>query len=155
MPKAWVFYEDVEVGESGWTGSHEVEREAILDFGRRFDPQPFHVDEQAAAASHFGGLVASGWHTAAMAMRMMVDSLVASGGESLGSPGVEDLRWLRPVRPGDTLRAHLEVVGKRELASRADRGLVRLATRVYNQHEQEVMSMTSLGLFRRRPPAGP
>ncbi len=150
MPKAWIFYEDIEVGEGGFTGSYPVTREEILDFGRRWDPQPFHVDEDAAAASHFGGLVASGWNTTAIAMRLMVDSLRENGGESLGSPGTEEIRWLRPVRPGDTLKAHLEVVGKRELASRADRGLVKLKTRLFNQNEEEVMVMTSFGMFRRR-----
>ena len=150
MAKKWIYYDDIEVGESRWTGSYQVTRDEILDFAARWDPQPFHLDEDAAQASHFRGLVASGWHTTAIAMRLMVDSMQETGGESLGSPGTEEIRWLLPVRPGDRLRAFLAVIDKRELASRGDRGLVKLSTRLYNQHDEEVMAMVSLGLFRRR-----
>lgn len=153
MSKSWKYYEDFEIGETRWTGSLVVDREEVLDFGRRFDPQPFHVDEVAAAASHFRGLVASGWHTTAMTMRLMVEAMQELGGESLGSPGVEEIRWQAPVRPGDTLRARLEVADLRVLGSRPDRGLVKLRVSLRNQDDVEVMNMLSLGLFNRRPAA--
>jgi acyl dehydratase len=151
-----VYYEDTVVGAIQESNGYLVTREEILDFGRRYDPQPFHVDEEAARASMFGGLVASGWHTAAIAMRLMVDLMLGSGGGSLGSPGVDEIRWLRPVRPGDTLTVRTEVVDRRPLRSRPDRGLVRTRTTVHNQHREEVMTMVGLGFFARReasPPA--
>ncbi|MBI2962411.1 MAG: MaoC family dehydratase, partial [Deltaproteobacteria bacterium] len=115
------YLEDFRVGEIIELGSRAVGRDEIIEFGRRYDPQPFHVDEQAARESIYGGLIASGWHTASMFMRLMVDGMIA-GSRSMGSPGVDEIRWLKPVRPGDTLRGRvviLEVVPSR---SKPDRG---------------------------------
>jgi acyl dehydratase len=141
------YYDDIEIGAQRTTGSYTVTREEILDFGRRFDPQPFHVDEEAAERSWFGGLVASGWHTASICMRLNIDALQGAGGGSLGSPGVDEIRWRKPVRPGDTLTATNEVVDKRPLASKPDRGLVRSQWTVTNQHGDVVMTMIGLGFF--------
>ncbi len=145
------FLEDVTPGSVWRLGEIGVEREEILSFARRFDPQPFHVDDGAAAASPFGGLVASGWHTAALTMRLIVGYLLELRVASLGSPGVDELRWLRPVRPGDTLSATAEVLEARPSRSRPDRGSVRLRVVTRNQDGDEVMSMISLGLVSRRP----
>ncbi len=142
-----VYFDDIEIGSVEDTDSYTVTREEILEFGRRFDPQPFHVDEDAAERSPFGGLVASGWHTAAIAMRLTVDAWFGPGRGSLGSPGVDEIRWLKPVRPGDTLTVHCEVVDKRPLQSRPDRGLVRTKSTVRNQHGEDVMTMVGLGFF--------
>ncbi len=151
-----VFYEDIPVGAVRESEGYAVTREEILEFGRRFDPQPFHVDEAAARRSPFGGLIASGWHTAAIAMRLTVDTMMGPGRGSLGSPGVDDLRWLWPVRPGDTLTVRCEVVDKRPLESKPDRGLVRTRTTVRNQRGEDVMTMVGLGFFPRRDaPADP
>jgi acyl dehydratase len=131
-------------------GAMQVTREACLAFARDFDPQPFHLDEAAASASLFGALTASGWHTCAMAMRMLCDGyLLASA--SLGSPGIEELRWLKPVFPGDTLSVRLEVLEARPMASRPGVGLVRTLSQVSNQSGQAVLSMKGWGMFRRRP----
>ncbi|MEM1206190.1 MAG: MaoC family dehydratase [Acidobacteriota bacterium] len=146
---SWRFFEDIEVGEVRTGGEYRVDAEEILDFGRRFDPQPFHVDPEAAAASPFGGLVASGWHTSAVCMRLMVDLLGPDGG-SEGSPGVEDLRWRTPVRPGDRLSVRVEVLDKRATGSRPTSGLVKIRSELLNQRGEIALSMTSYGFFRRR-----
>jgi acyl dehydratase len=145
-----VYYDDIKIGSVRTTGSYTVTREEILEFGRKFDPQPFHVDEEAAEKSPFGGLIASGWHTAAIAMRLAVDAFPGAGTGSLGSPGVDEIRWLKPVRPGDTLTAHSQVIEKRPLESRPDRGLVRTRTTVSNQLGEDVMTMVGLGFFQLR-----
>jgi len=145
-----VFFEDVEVGASRQLGSYTMSREEILAFGRQFDPQPFHTDEEAARRTPYGGLIASGWHTAAVSMRLMVDGLLADGSGSLGSPGVDELRWLLPVRPGDTLSVATEVLEKKPSRSRPDRGSVLLRIRVANQRAEEVMTMVARGILRRR-----
>jgi acyl dehydratase len=147
-----IYYDDIEVGAVQTTGSYTVTREEILEFGQRFDPQPFHVDEEAAERSWFGGLVASGWHTAAICMRLTVDMFLEAGRGSLGSPGVDEIRWLKPVRPGDTLTVISEVVDKRPLSSKPDRGLVRTRSTVRNQHGEDVMTMIGLGFFQIRDP---
>jgi len=122
-----------------------------MAFAEQFDPQPFHIDEAAACASPYGGLIASGWHTVVLAMRMSVDELLGAGAQSLGSPGVDNLRWLRPVRPNDTLSLRLEVKEALALSSRTDRGIVTFAYSVRNQHGEEVMTMLGKGMFLRRP----
>lgn len=127
-----------------------VSRDEILEFARRYDPQPFHVDEEAARRSIYGGLIASGWHTASMVMRVLVDGLV-QGTVTMGSPGIDEIRWLKPVRPGDTLsvRAHiLDVVPSR---SKADRGHIRSRYEVSNQRGEVVMTMIGLGIYGRKP----
>jgi len=143
-------WEDFPVGRVRELGpGAPVTPEAIVDFGRQFDPQPFHVDEAAARASHFGGLVASGWHTAGIAMRMYVDAVLRHAA-GLGSPGIEKLRWLRPVRPGDVLRVRVEVLEARPSESKPHLGLVRSRWDVRNQAGETVMEMEGWGMFRRR-----
>jgi len=129
-----------------------VSREAVLAFAQQFDPQPFHVDDEAARGSLFGGLCASGWHTCAMAMRMMCDGYLLDSA-SLGSPGIDNLRWLKPVFPGDTLSVRMEVLDARPMASKPHVGLLRSRWEVRNQHEQPVMTMEGWGMFLRRPAA--
>jgi acyl dehydratase len=146
------FWEDFPVGDVREFGGLPVTREAVLDFACQFDPQPFHVDEDAARESLFGGLCASGWHTTAMAMRMMCDGyLLASA--SLGSPGIDHLRWLKPVFPGDTLRMRMTVLAARPMASRPTVGLVQSRWDVRNQRDEPVLTMEGWGMFRRRPAA--
>ncbi len=142
-------FEDLAVGQRFRLGEVTVRREDILRFAREFDPQPFHLDDDAAAQTPFGGIVASGWHTASLAMRLMVDGLVRDVA-SLGSPGVDELRWLVPVRPDDTLRLEVEVVAAKASATRPDRGLVTLRLELFNQREERVMTMQSPGMVRRR-----
>ena len=147
-----VHFEDVRVGEVQRFGRYEVTREEIVAYARQFDPQPFHLDEDAAKASLFGGLVASGWHTGAMLMRMICDHAIP-GTASTGAAGFDDLKWLRPVRPGDVLSVETEVKDTVESRSRRDVGTVKIESRVLNQRGEVVMSLTSLVLYRRRPPA--
>jgi acyl dehydratase len=129
-----------------------VSRDEIVAFAREFDPQPFHIDEAAAASSVFHGLLASGWHTAAILMRLMYDTFLHDAA-SLGSPGVDEIRWLKPVRPGDTLRARFTVVEAVPSRSKPDRGLVRSFTEMLNQHGEVVMTVRGMGMFARRPVA--
>lgn len=145
-----LFFEDFRPGDVTDTGSLTVTREEIVAFARQFDPQPFHVDEDAARRSPFGGLIASGWHTASLCMRLIVD-LLGPGSGSLGSPGVDELRWLKPVRPGDELSVRVEVLEAIPSRSKPDRGLVKLRYTTRNQNGEEVMTMVALGLVLRRP----
>jgi acyl dehydratase len=147
-------WEDFPVGQVREFGRYEVTREAVLSFAREFDPQPFHLDDAAAEASLFGRLAASGWHTCAMAMRMMCDEYLLRSA-SLGSPGIDNLRWTRPVYPGDVLRVRLEVVEARPMASRPSVGIVRSRTSVLNQNDETVLTMEGAGMYRRRDSAGP
>ncbi|MDQ2779297.1 MAG: MaoC family dehydratase [Pseudomonadota bacterium] len=151
MPTPRYYWEDFPVGHVMAFGHMPVTREAVLAFARQFDPQPFHLDEEAAKTSLFGGLCASGWHTCAMAMRMMCDGYLLQS-SSLGSPGIENLRWLKPVFPGDTLRMQVEVTEARPMASRPGVGLTRLRWTILNQHEAPVMTMEGWGMFGRREP---
>ena len=146
------YWEDFAVGQTREFGHYEVSREAVLDFARRFDPQPFHLYDAAAAASLFGRLAASGWHTCAMAMRMMCDGYLLES-SSLGSPGMESLKWLKPVYPGDVLHLRMTILESRPLASRPTVGLVRSAYEVVNQHGESVLAMDGYGMFGRREPA--
>jgi acyl dehydratase len=127
-----------------------VTREEIIAFAREFDPQPFHTDEAAARQTIYGGLIASGWHTIALYMRLMWDSYLKDTA-SLGSPGVDEVRWLKPVRPGDTLRARFTVLEAVPSRSKPDRGIVRSLSEVFNQHGEVVMTLRGLGMFGRRP----
>jgi len=154
LPAPRYFWEDFPVGQVREFGHYAVTREAVLAFAREFDPQPFHLDDAAAEASLFGRLAASGWHTCAMAMRMLCDGYLLESA-ALGSPGIEKLRWLKPVYPGDVLHARLEVLEARPLASRPTVGLVRSRTSLLNQADDAVLSMEGLGMFRRRPTATP
>lgn len=147
-----IYYEDVEIGAVEKYGSYPVTREEVIEFASRYDPQPFHLDDEAAAATYFGRLSASGWHTGAMAMRMMVDQMKVRERAGLGSPGIDELRWIKPVYPGDTLRVEAETLSKRRSANRPEMGLLHGLTRVYNQHDELVMTMKSVGLIRVRNP---
>jgi acyl dehydratase len=142
-------FEDFAPGQVLELGSRAVTEEEILAFARQFDPQPFHLDPEAAKDSVFGGLIASGWHTGAMWMRLYVDAML-DGSSAMGSPGIEELRWLAPVRPGDTLTGRLTVLDVTPSATRPDRGTVRIRGEMLNQDGVTVMAMTSRGHFGRR-----
>jgi len=148
MPKRF-YWEDFPVGQVRDFGGTPVTRDAVIEFARQFDPQPFHVDEVAARDSLFGGLCASGWHTCAMAMRMMCDEYLLDSA-SLGSPGIDSLRWTKPVFPGDTLRVRMVILEARPMASRPQVGLVRSRWEVRNQHDEPVLTMEGWGMFGRR-----
>ena len=141
-------FEDFEPGRVFELGTREVTEDEIVAFAREWDPQPFHVDPEAAQESIFGGLIASGWHTGAMWMRLYVDSLLV-GAASMGSPGIEELRWLAPVRPGDTLEGRLTVLEATPSERRPDRGTIRIRGEMINQDGVIVMSMVSRGHFGR------
>jgi acyl dehydratase len=141
------YFEDIVVGARNAFGSYAVTREEVLDFAQRFDPQPFHLDDDAAAATHFGRLSASGWHTCAMTMAMVVENLKSTQQAGLGSPGVDELRWLKPVYPGDTLRCETEVLEKNRSRSRPEMGSFRSTVLVFNQDDEAVMRFTSIGLI--------
>lgn len=147
-----LYWEDFPAGSVREFGQMLVTREAVLAFAQQFDPQAFQLDDQAAEASIFGKLAASGWHTCSMAMRMMCDDylLVSS---SMGSPGIDNLRWLKPVYPGDTLSVRLTVLAARPMASRPTAGLVQSGWEVLNQHGEAVLSMQGWNMFGRREAA--
>ena len=152
-PIRW-YWEDFAVGSSREFGAYAVTRDDVLAFARQFDPQPFHVDDEAAKAGLFGALSASGWHTCAMAMRMMCDDYLLES-SSLGSPGIDNLRWMKPVFPGDTLCIRLTVLETRPMGSRPHVGLVQSQWEVLNQHRAVVLQMTGWGMFGRRAPGAP
>ena len=154
VPPKERWFEDYADGESFEFGDHLVTEEEIVEFARRYDPQPFHLDHAAAAATHFGGLVGSGWMSCAIMMRMLCDHYI-SPRSSMGSPGIEQVRWLVPVRPGDRLRARVVVLKTRASQSRPDRGLVSARQELINQHGAIVMTVTGNGFYRKRPPAPP
>jgi len=145
-----IWWEDFRVGEHSEMGRHTFSAEEIVAFGRQFDPQPFHTDPQAARESAFGGLIASGWHTCAVGMRLMVDQYIGRT-VSLGSPGIEDIRWLRPVRAGDTLTYSRTVTASRASATRAGVGLVKHRWEAVNQSGETVLTMEGWGMYGRRP----
>ncbi|MEO6030738.1 MAG: MaoC family dehydratase [Burkholderiaceae bacterium] len=149
-----LYWEDFRVGSVREFGAMQVTREAMLAFARQFDPQPFHLDDEAARASLFGALSASGWHTCAMAMRMMCDAYLLDS-SSLGSPGIEQLKWLKPVFAGDTLSVRLTVLEARVMASRPSVGLIRSDWEVLNQHRDVVLTMQGWSMFGLREPAAP
>ena len=150
MTKKKMYFEDFKAGDEEAFGRYEVTREEILEFARKYDPQPFHLDDELARKMHFGGLVASGWHTCAMTMRMVVEKLTEQG-TSLGSPGVNKIRWLKPVRPGDILRVHMTVGEARASKSRPEMGSVEIFQKVLNQMDEVVMTMEVIALYMRRP----
>ena len=149
-PIRW-YWEDFPVDNVREFGAYVVTRDAVLTFAAQFDPQPFHLDDEAAKASLFGALSASGWHTCAMAMRMMCDDYLLES-SSLGSPGLDQVRWLKPVFPGDTLSVRLTVLEARPMGSRPHVGLVQSQWEVMNQDRVVVLSMTGWGMFGRREP---
>ncbi|MDB5581114.1 MAG: MaoC-like protein [Bradyrhizobium sp.] len=146
------YWEDLVPGEAVGIGSYTVGADEIITFAKQFDPQPFHVDPEAAKGSIFGGLIASGWHTCGIAMRLMCDAYLNETA-SLGSPGLEEIRWLKPVRPGDTLRGTRTIEESRP-TSKPDRGLVLTRWDMYNQKDEHVLMMRGYGLFGRRPIGG-
>ncbi|WP_428697981.1 MaoC family dehydratase [Stappia sp.] len=143
------YFEDFRPGDTIPLGSKTVSREEVISFAAEFDPQPFHLDEAAGAASLLGGLAASGWHTIAMLMRLMCDNLLLNS-SGKGSPGVEEVRWMRPVRPGDTLSASAEVVSARVLNSRPELGMVDFLFTLADQTGVTVMTQRNKILFARR-----
>ena len=144
-----LYFEDIEPGEVYELGTRTVTETEIVAFAREWDPQPFHTDPEAAKGSVFGGLIASGWHTGSMWMRMYVETMLGSAAR--GSPGIEELRWLAPVRPGDTLSGRLTVLEATPSGTKPDRGTIRIRGEMVNQDGVTVMSMTSRGHFGRRP----
>jgi acyl dehydratase len=145
------YFEDLIVGEKQSFGRYKVTRDEVVRFAAAYDPQPFHLDDEAAAATHFGRLSASGWHTCAMTMRMMVENFSKERHASLGSPGVDELRWLKPVYPGDVLRVETELLDKRRSRSRPEMGIIKSCGITFNQHDEPVLTMVSNGLVMVRP----
>ena len=148
-----VYFEDLEIGAKASFGHYEVTREEVIDFASKYDPQPFHLSDEAAAQTHFGRLSASGWHTCAMVMRMLVDNMTQNRQAGLGSPGLDELRWLKPVYPGDVLRVETELVSKKQSQSRPEMGSFQSLVSVFNQDGVKVCSMKSIGLIRVRDSA--
>jgi acyl dehydratase len=144
------YFEDFQVGDIFDLGSTTVTEEEIIRFARQFDPQPFHTDPVLARDSIFGGLVASGWHTTAMFMRLFFDGLLHETA-SIASPGVDDVRWLKPVRPGDVLRARFTVIESTPSKSKTSLGIVRSRCEVFNQADELVMSLVGVHFFGRKP----
>ena len=143
------YFEDFEQGETIELGAYEVTEQEVLAFARMYDPQPFHVDPEAARRSPFGGLIASGWHTTSMFMRLWVDGLL-SDTASMGSPGVEQIRWLVPVRPGDVLRGRVTILEAAPSQTRPDRGTLITESELVNQRDEVVMTMRGRGFVARR-----
>ena len=148
-----MWFEDFPLNAKTTLGSYTFTEENIIAFAKRYDPQPFHVDKEAALRSPYGGLIASGWHTAAMVMRMFVDTLLNTRAPSLASPGIDELRWLKPIRPGDTISVTMTVEETRASASKPDRGLVFVRHEVTNQRGETAMTMRSKGFYPRKPGA--
>lgn len=147
------YFEDLEVGTKASFGHYEVTREEVIEFANKFDPQPFHLDDEAAAKTFFGRLSASGWHTCAMTMRMMVEQFSAQQAAMLGSPGIDELRWLKPVHPGDTLRVESELIEKRQSQSKPHMGFTKTRQTTFNQHDEPVMTMIGNGIYKVRDPS--
>ena len=152
MAQIKYYWEDFSPGQVRELGTITPTREEIIAFASQFDPQPFHLDDAAAEASVFGALSASGWHTCAMAMRLMVTNFLHET-SSLGSPGLESLKWLKPVFPGDTLRLQQTILETKPMGKRPDVGMVRTLWEMFNQHGDKVLHMDGWGMFRRRTPA--
>lgn len=153
MTTAEVYFEDFTPGREFRTEGITVTEGQIIDFAMTFDPQPFHLNVEAAKTSIYEGLIASGFQTMALTFRLFVQTR-ALAACSLGSPGVDEVRWLRPVRPGDTLKATVQVLEQRPSTSKPDRGIVRLHWTTVNHRGEPVLTMTSLQLVRRRPSGG-
>lgn len=146
------YVEDFPVGVRRQIGSRTVDEAEVIRFAKEFDPQPFHIDKEAAAAGFYGGIIASGWHTCSMTMRLMVDGYL-SDSAALGSPGIDELRWLRPVRPGDTLTVYSTVAGVKVSTTKPDRAVMTTKTEVENQNGEVVLTMLGKTMMKRRPGA--
>ncbi len=143
------YFEDVSVGERGVLGSHTFTEEEIVAFAEKYDPQPFHTDPEAATGSIFGGLIASGWHTCAVMMRLSVEAARRAQAVTTGSPGVDSCRWLKPVRPGDTLTGRTEVLETRPSRSKPI-GFVRSRVELTNQRGEVILRLVGTSIYRRR-----
>lgn len=146
-----IYFEDLEIGAETDFGSYEVTREEVLEFARKYDPQPFHLSDEEAAKTHFGSLAASGWHTTAMTMAVIARYVVHHQQAGLGSPGIDELRWKKPVYPGDTLFVRGTIIETAPSRSRPEMGSFRTRTTVTNQNGDIVMTFISIVLIRRRP----
>ena len=146
------YFEDYAAGEVVEFGDYLVTEEEVIEFAQRYDPQPFHVDKAAAAQSIYGGIIASGWMTGSVMMRLLADNFI-SAVSSMGSPGIDELRWHKPVRPGDRIRVRVTVIETRRSQSKPDRGLIHLLQEAINQDGDTVMSFKGMGLYRCRTPA--
>ena len=149
-----VYFEDIAVGDTLHVGPITIGRDEIIAFAGEFDPQPFHLSDEAAAKTHFGSLSASGWHTVSLFMKMFVAEIQKRPGyqdSSLGAIGIDELRWLQPVRPGDTLRGTSEVIEKKASRSRPEMGVVKTRVTLFNQKDEPVMTMQPIAMFRTRP----
>lgn len=144
------YFEDFQVGDVFELGTTSATEEEIIAFARQFDPQPFHIDPAQAKESVFGGIIASGWHTASLFMRLLVDNFLRET-VSLGSPGLDEVRWLQPLRPGDTLRARFTILEARASKSRAEMGILRSHSELFNQRDELVMTVIGVHLIGRRP----
>jgi acyl dehydratase len=153
MARRMIYFEDLEIGAETYFGCYEVTREEVLEFARKYDPQPFHLSDEEAAKTHFGRVAASGWHTCAMTMAVIARYVVGDEQAGLGSPGIDELRWRRPVYPGDTLHVRGKIIDKTPSRSRPEMGSFRTATTVTNQDDQAVLTFTSIVLIRRRTAA--
>ncbi len=150
MPQPTWYFEDFELNKTIAVGSRTLTEQEILDFARQFDPQPFHVDPEAAAKSIYGGIIASGWHTCSTMMRLMVDGFLGKAA-SMGSPGLDEVRWLKPVRAGDTLNVSTTAIDIKPSSSKPDRGVVVTEWRAVNQRGELVCTIKGMGMFLRRP----
>lgn len=143
------YLDDFQVGQTLQCGSHTFNQEEIIRFAREFDPQPFHIDPQAATETQYGGIIASGWHTVSMVMRLLVDGYISES-SSMGSPGVDQIRWLKPVYPGDTISARSTINLVTRSRSKPDRGILKFLVEADNQHGETVMTMQGMGMYGRR-----
>jgi acyl dehydratase len=146
-----IYLEDLAVGETTHFGDYAVTREEVIEFARKYDPQPFHLSDEAAAKTHFGRLAASGWHTCAMTMAVIARHVVDTEQAGLGSPGIDELRWLKPVYPGDTISVSGKIVEVRPSRSKPEIGSFRTEMKVSNQLGEPVLTFTSIVLMKRRP----
>jgi acyl dehydratase len=147
-----IYFEDLELDVERDFGTYKVTREEVIEFARKYDPQPFHLSDEAAAKTHFGRMSASGWHTAAMTMAVIARKVVNEEQAGLGSPGIDELRWKKPVYPGDTLHVRGKIIEKTPSRSRPEMGSFRTETTVTNQNGETVMTFQSIVLIRRKPP---
>jgi acyl dehydratase len=147
------YFDDFAIGERIVTQGVTLTESMIIDFALRYDPQPFHLDVEAARQSNYGGLIASGFQTLALGFRMVIETGVFRAA-SMGSPGFDELRWLKPVRPGDTLHTEIEVMEKKPSSSKPDRGILRIAYRIKNQKDEAVLTFLSMHLLKRRGSPG-
>ena len=148
-----IYFDDLEVGQETLFGYYDVTRDEVLEFAQKYDPQPFHLSDEEAAKTHFGRLAASGWHTCAMTMAVIARHVVATGQAGLGSPGVDELRWLKPVYPGDRLTVRGKVIETTPSRSKPHIGVVRSENTVTNQNDVKVMTFTTIVMMLRRPAA--